>query len=65
MPGDYIEYMMGHKISVYEDVQMRGIEFLRNVYRASGLSIRPKTVTSKVEMLKTIVKSLALIQNEF
>jgi len=60
VPSDYIEYMMGHKISTYEDVQMKGIDFLRNLYRASGLAIRPKTTLNKVEMLKTIVKSLGL-----
>jgi site-specific recombinase XerD len=40
---DYIEYMMGHTISAYHDIKMKGIEFLRNIYIASGLSIRPKT----------------------
>jgi hypothetical protein len=39
---DYIEYMMGHKINTYNDVQMKGMEFLRNVYAASGLSISQK-----------------------
>lgn len=51
---DYIEYMMGHTVSTYHDIQMKGTEFLRNVYTASGLSIRPKTKTSKIEALKQI-----------
>ena len=40
---DYIEYMMGHTISTYHDIKMKGIEFLRGIYVASGLSIKPKT----------------------
>lgn len=40
---NYIEYMMGHSVSTYHDIQMKGVEFLRNVYTASGLSIRPKS----------------------
>lgn len=55
---DYIEYMMGHKISTYHDINMKGIEYLRNIYRSSGLSIRPKTAASKIDMLKTLVRSL-------
>ena len=51
---DYIDYMMGHKVGAYHDVKMKGIEFLRNIYAASGLSIRPKTSVSKIEALKEI-----------
>ena len=35
---DYIEYMMGHTISTYHDIKMKGIEYLRGIYLASGLS---------------------------
>ncbi|HSQ53632.1 MAG TPA: hypothetical protein VLM82_04220, partial [Acidobacteriota bacterium] len=45
--GDYVDYMMGHTIDVYHDIQMKGIEYLRRVYAASGLCITPKTQTSK------------------
>ncbi len=55
---DYIDYMMGHKVSTYHDIQMKGIEFLRNIYVASGLSIRPKTKLSQIQVLKEIVKSM-------
>ena len=58
--SDYIDYMMGHTIDTYHDIQMKGIEFLRNVYAASGLSIRPKTKVSKIEMLKTVVMGMGL-----
>jgi integrase len=64
IPTDYIEYMMGHTISTYNDVRMKGVEFLRNLYASSGLSIRPKTRLSKVEQLKMFVESLGLNPNE-
>jgi hypothetical protein len=35
--------MMGHTVDTYHDIQMKGVEFLRGIYVASGLSIRPKT----------------------
>ncbi len=57
---DYIEYMMGHTISTYHDIDMKGIEFIRGIYVASGLSIRPKTSLSKIEALKEIVRAWGL-----
>jgi hypothetical protein len=60
MNTDYIEYMMGHKISTYHDVRMLGIEKLRQIYARSGLSIKHKTNVSKVEMLKEFTRSLGL-----
>jgi len=56
-PTDYTEYMMGHKISTYNDIQMKGVEFLRKIYTASGLSIRPKTKIGRAEVLKDIMRS--------
>jgi len=64
IPTDYIEYMMGHKISTYNDIQMKGIDFLRNLYVSSGLSIRPKTKLSKVDQLKMFAESLGLNPDE-
>jgi len=61
---DYIEYMMGHKISTYHDIQMKGVEFLRNVYAASGLSIRPKTQLGKIEALKEIIRAWGMNPEE-
>ncbi|MEM2126593.1 MAG: tyrosine-type recombinase/integrase [Candidatus Bathyarchaeia archaeon] len=60
VPADYIEYMMGHKISTYHDISMKGVDFLRNIYAASGLSIRPKTQVSRIEMLKEIIRAWGL-----
>lgn len=60
LPSDYIEYMMGHTISTYHDIKMKGVEFLRNIYASSGLSIKPKTRIGKLEMLKEFARLLGL-----
>jgi len=39
---DYVDCMMGRTIGAYHDKEMKGIEFLRNVYAGVGLGIRPK-----------------------
>jgi hypothetical protein len=57
---DFIEYFMGHTLSTYCDIQMKGVEFLRNVYAASGLSIRPKTQQNKIEVLKEMVRAFGM-----
>jgi len=54
---EYVEYMMGHRIDRYHDIQMKGPDFLRNAYSASGLSIRPKTQQSKIETLKEMIRA--------
>jgi site-specific recombinase XerD len=54
---DYVDYMMGHTIDTYHDIQSLGIDKLRNAYEASGLAIRPKTQVSKVEALKEIIRA--------
>jgi hypothetical protein len=64
IPTDYIEYMMGHTISTHNDIRMKGVEFLRNLYASSGLCIRPKTRLSKVDQLKVFVESLGLNPNQ-
>jgi len=51
---------MGHKINTYHDVRMLGVERLRQIYSRSGLSIKPKTSVSKVEILKEFARSLGL-----
>ncbi len=60
VPSDYAEFMMGHKISTYHDIAMKGPEFLRGIYTTSGLSIKPKTRVGRLEMLKEVVRSLGL-----
>jgi site-specific recombinase XerD len=64
IPSDYIEYMMGHTISTYNDVKMKGVEFLRNIYASAGLSIRPKTRIGKLDMLKEFARLLGLNPEE-
>jgi len=62
--NDYIEYMMGHTISTYNDIKMKGLEYLRNLYASSGLSIRPKTKISKLDQLRMFAESLGLNPDE-
>jgi integrase len=62
--NDYIEYMMGHTISTYHDIEMKGTEFMRGIYTASGLSIKPKTTSNRIETLKEIVRSFGLNPDE-
>ena len=54
---DYVDYMMGHTVNTYDDIQSLGIDTLRNIYAASGLAIRPKTRANKVEALKEIIRA--------
>jgi hypothetical protein len=61
---DYIEYMMGHTISTYHDITMKGMEYLRGIYIASGLSIKPKTRLSKIDALKEIIRAWGLNPEE-
>jgi hypothetical protein len=49
---DFVDYMMGHTVDPYHDIQMKEIDFLRNISAASGLAIKPKTRVSKIEALK-------------
>ena len=56
--------MMGHTISTYNDVKMKGTEFLRNLYATCELSIRPKTKISKIDQLKLIIEAWGLNPNE-
>ena len=64
VPADYIEYMMGHTISTYHDIKMKGVEFLRGIYASAGLSIRPKTKLGKLDMLKEFARALGLNPEE-
>jgi hypothetical protein len=57
MQSDYVDYMIGHKLDTYHDIQMKGLDYLRNVYSASELSIRPKTRVSKIDALREIIRA--------
>ena len=45
VPTEYVEYMMGHKVSRYNDIKSLGPDFLRKLYEVADLSIRPKPLT--------------------
>jgi site-specific recombinase XerD len=58
--SDYVDYMMGHTVDTYHDIQSLGVEKLRNTYTSAGLSIRPKTKTSKIELIKEYIRALGV-----
>lgn len=58
--SDYADYMMGHVVDTYHDIQSLGVEKLRNIYAAAGLSIKPKTRVSKIDALKEIIRAWGL-----
>lgn len=61
---DYVEYMMGHTLSIYHDVKMKGVDFLRAIYLKSGLSIQPRTKANKIRDLIQITRSWGLNPEE-
>jgi len=36
IPTDYIEYWMKHAIRIYDDIRMKGVDYMRNLYITSG-----------------------------
>lgn len=58
--SDYVDYMMGHTVDTYHDIQSKGIEFLRNVYATAGLSIAPKPRGWELDALKAFARGLGL-----
>ena len=57
IPTDYVEYMMGHSISTYNDIQSTDIEFLRSKYAMAGLSIRKKEKADIYDFVEDMLKS--------
>jgi hypothetical protein len=47
-----------------QGIQMKGIEYLRGIYAASGLSIKPKTRVTKIDALKEIIRAWGLNPEE-
>jgi len=58
--GDYVDYMMGHTVSTYHDIQSKGVEFLRNIYASAALSIKPRNHYTKIDMLKEMMRAWGL-----
>lgn len=56
IPTNYIEYMIGHTVSTYNDIKNR-LEDLRSKYASAELSIRPKSKMSKIEQLRTLTET--------
>jgi len=48
---------MGYKLSTYHDVQMKGVEFLREVYASANLRIFQKPKATLADILKEIIKA--------
>ena len=61
---DYIDYIMGHTVDTYHDIQSKGVEFLRNIYASAGLIITPRAQVSKIEMVKEFVRAVGLNPEE-
>jgi site-specific recombinase XerD len=57
---DYVDYMMGHTVDTYNDIQSIGIDKLRFIYAAAGLLIKPKTQVSKIDALKEIIRAYGM-----
>lgn len=60
----YVDYMMGHTVDTYHDIESLGIEKLRNIYAASGLAIRSKTKANKIELIKEYIRALGVNPEE-
>ncbi len=58
--SDYVDYMMGHMVDTYHDIQSKGTEFLRDIYARAGFEIRPKNKSTPTEILKKMVRSIGL-----
>lgn len=54
----FIEYMIRHKIDLYLDVKMAGIEHLRLIYRLSGISLTPIEGYDNYSLLKQAIERL-------
>lgn len=54
---EYIEYMMGHVISTYNDIPSMGIDFLRSKYAMAGLCIRQKDKSDIYDFVEDILRS--------
>lgn len=61
---DYVDYMMGHTVDTYHDIQSLGVEKIRNIYASAGLSIRPKTKTNKIDLIKEYIRALGVNPEE-
>lgn len=61
---DVIEYMMGHTVNTYSDIQSWGTETLRQIYMAAAITIRGNVKTNKIQQLKLILEAWGLNPEE-
>jgi len=47
-------------VDTYHDIQSKGVEFLRNIYTAAGLAIKPSGSHTKLDMLKELMRAWGL-----
>ena len=57
---EYVEFMMGHVISTYNDIKSLGVEKLRDIYKKANLRIYQKSQIGKLDQLKTLAEALGL-----
>ena len=62
--GDYVDYMMGHTVNSYHDIQSKGVAFLRGLYANAGLRIQPKASLTPKERLRAITRGFGLSPEE-
>lgn len=62
--SDYVDYMMGHTVNTYHDIQSKGVEFLRGLYANSGLHIRPKGALTPSDQLRAMARGFGLSPEE-
>lgn len=58
--SDYVNYMMGHTVDTYHDIQSKGVEFLRGLYSNANLRIHPKTGLSTKDQLIALARGFGL-----
>jgi hypothetical protein len=64
LQSDYVDYMMGHTVDTYHDMQSKGVEFLRGLYVNAGFRIQPKTNLTPRDQLRTIARGFGLSHEE-
>lgn len=57
---DYVDFMMGHAVDTYHDVQSKGVEFLRQIYAAKDFGIKPKPKLSMFEQMKIMCRGMGI-----
>ena len=56
--SDYVDYMTGHVVDTYHDIQSKGVEFLRNIYSKAGVSVGRQTRLGMLDVLKEFARGL-------